>query len=70
MVTYAKILHNNPLVQLHYRLNFSFWKIEIIAKIINKISFSLLLIIAMHMVLGSLTCSFYASIPEIEHSSC
>ena len=36
MVTYAKILQNNPPVQLNYRLNFSIWKTEIIAKIINE----------------------------------
>ena len=36
MVTYAKILQNNPPVQLNYRLNFSIWKIEIISKIINE----------------------------------
>ena len=48
MVTYARILQNNPPVQCSYRLNFLFWKIEIIAKIINTIFFPLLLIIAMH----------------------
>ena len=40
MVTYAKILQNNPPVQVNYRLNFSFWKIEIIAKYINKTFFN------------------------------
>ena len=39
MVTYAKILQNNPPVQLNYGLNSSVWKIEIIAKIINEIFF-------------------------------
>ena len=39
MVTYAKILQNNPPVQLNYRLNCSFWETEIIAKIIIKIFF-------------------------------
>ena len=46
MVTYAEILQNNPPVQLNYRLNSSIWQIEIIAKIINEIFFSLLSIIA------------------------
>ena len=31
----CQILQNNPPVQLNYRLNSLFWKIEIIAKIIN-----------------------------------
>ena len=36
MVTFAKVLPNNPPVQLNYRLNSSFWRIEIMAKITNK----------------------------------
>ena len=55
----------NPPVQLNYTELFIL-EIEIIAKIINEIFFSLLLIIAIHR--GS--CFFYASIPEIKHASC
>ena len=45
MITYAKILQNNLPIQLNCRLDSPFWKIEIIAKIINQIFLLLLIMV-------------------------